>query len=187
MWENAHIFLPEWLEQRSMLKAAAKSSGIWRRSKQKSINKPCDQFIVTRNTFSWSVTHLELVNKKACLQQRQTTKSTLSPFQVCLITPNYNPELRPLKGYYSSHGKWWEKDKHQTNRCAFGLWLSDGTFGIQAWGQSHCVCAEVAQTRRWGCQCRTTCQGIWVRFIPLWHLPVVSVPSAKSTLNNWNG
>lgn len=123
----------------------------------------------------------------SCLQQRQTVKSTLSPVQVCLIKPNYDPELAPLKGYDSSHGKWWEKDKHQTNRYALGLRLSDGTFGIRAWGQSHRVCAEVAQTRRRGCRRRTTCQGIWVWFIPLWHLPVVSVPSAKSTLNNWNG
>lgn len=53
-------------EQSSVLDAAAKSSGIWRWSKQKSINKPCDQLIVTRDTFScWSCTHVELINKKA--------------------------------------------------------------------------------------------------------------------------
>lgn len=56
--QNAHTFLSSRLDQHSVLKAAAKSSDIWRRSKQKSINKPCDQFIVTRDTFFWSFTHV---------------------------------------------------------------------------------------------------------------------------------
>lgn len=87
MGKNAYTFQPGRAKQSSMLNAATKSSGIWRWSKPRAINKPCDQLIVTCNTFSWSCTRVELINKEGrelCLPQKACRKDLCFNTFACL-------------------------------------------------------------------------------------------------------
>lgn len=114
--------------------------------------------------------------------------------------PHYTEEKLWIKASNRarSNAKWWVRDKHKTNRCAFAFCISDGEFAPWAWARAFQAHTEadseihslsndkintnqlVAQFSVWFLKISvyfsTVCGR---RFMSPWHIPVVAPASSQ--------
>lgn len=111
--------------------------------------------------------------------------------------PHYTEEKLWIKASNRarSNAKWWVRDKHKTNRCAFAFCISDGEFAPWAWARAFQAHTEadseihslsndkintnqpVAQFSVWFLKILK--HSLRTRFMSPWHIPVVAPASSQ--------